>query len=293
MTATGEANPDLVITGAAGMLGSDVADRARALGYDPVCLDLPAFDICSEDAVREALREADTVINCAAYTNVDGAEHEPDLARAVNAEATGLLGQVAAEYGVYVVHVSTDFVFDGRKDRPYHENDEPHPLNVYGRTKLDGETALRRSGAHCCIVRVQWTYGEHGNNFVFKLLDRARTAEHVSMVVDQVGSPTWTVDAARVLLDLVQKRVSGLYHYAAAGFASRYDVAAFLLRESGLDCSLEPCRTSDFKAAVQRPLNSRFNGSKIEAVLRNPRPPWKDALRCFLDNLRKETNARI
>jgi len=272
----------IAVPGGRGMLGTDVVAALSAAGFQPVPLDLPEFDLCRTADVERAVRGADAVVNCAAYTNVDGAESHPATAEAVNATAVGRLGEIAARHGRFVLHVSTDFVFDGTLDRPYTEADATNPVNVYGATKLAGEQALAASGCRSVIVRVQWTYGAAGNSFVSKLLSRARAGAELNVVADQVGSPTWTRDVAAALLALAERSVTGLYHYAAAGYATRFEVAAQILQECGLDCRLAPCRTSDFPAAAARPLNSRFDCHRIDVVLGASRPDWRQALQAFL-----------
>ncbi len=273
------------ILGGNGMLGSDLAAACQSAGLEVFTYDLPDFDIRDCDHVECALQTCDVIVNCAAYTNVDQAEADAELAEAVNARAVGILGQLAAAMGKYVLHVGTDFVFDGTQQRPYAETDAPCPLSTYGRTKLEGERLLARSACDHCIVRVQWTYGRNGHNFITKLLERAGRGGELVMVSDQIGSPTCTVDVARALLFLIRHRVTGLFHYAASGYATRYEVAQFILKEMGLRNVLRPCLTSAFPAAAARPLNSRFNCDKIDAVLDKPRPHWQESMREFLQQL--------
>ncbi len=291
---TSDIHPQLqqvAVTGGRGMLGTDVIRSLSAHGWGAQALDLPEFDLRDAAAMSAALAEADAVVNCAAYTNVDQAEREPELAAAVNADAVGRLGAWAARHRKYVLHISTDFVFDGQGDHPYSEDDPPCPLSVYGRTKLAGEQALADSGCRHAIVRIQWTYGAAGNHFIRKLLERARQTPDVKMVDDQVGSPTWTAEVAEALCFLLAHRVEGLYHFAAAGYASRFEVAEFAVRELGLSCRLARCRTADFPAPARRPLNSRFDCRRIDAILPKPRRAWEDALREFLATMRETGHA--
>ena len=273
----------IAVPGGRGMLGTDLSMALAKRGFRVNGLDLPAWDICNPQHLSAALAGADAVINCAAFTNVDGAEGHPERADAVNHRAVGVLGQLAAEMGLYVIHVSTDFVFDGRLDRPYQETDAANPLNVYGLSKWRGEQALQASGCRHAIVRVEWTYGHHGANFVTRFLERALASDSLMMVADQVGAPTWTEDVAAALMQLLQTRAEGLFHYAAAGYASRFDVAEDILRARGLHGKdLHACRTADFPAAAERPLNSRFDCRHIDDLLSTPRRPWRVALRQFL-----------
>ncbi len=267
------------------MLGQDMAAVCRGRGYEVRVYDLPEFDITNQDHLRQAVEAADLVINCAAYTNVDGAESQTELAHRVNGEAVGRLGQLAQHGGKWVLHFSTDFVFDGRLDRPYVETDPPNPINEYGKSKLAGEVLLRDSGCPHCLVRLEWTYGRRGRNFVTKLVERAKTSQVLSVVNDQVGSPTATTEAAKVVGDLLAQRAEGVFHFASAGYVSRYDMAAFVLDRLGLERELKPCRTSEYPAPAARPLNSRFDCRKIAPLLSEPVARWQQPLEHFLREL--------
>ncbi len=281
------ANSGTVVTilGGRGMLGCDLAVACRKSGFGTVILDLPDFDITNETHLRRAVGNSDVIINCAAYTNVDGAESESELAYQVNAEAVGRLGALARNLGRWVMHISTDFVFDGRSDKPYVETDSPNPINTYGRTKLAGEQHLDQSGCRHCIIRVQWTYGSAGNNFVTKLLQRARAGKAVKVVDDQVGSPTATTEVAAAICKLLGDRPEGLFHFAASGYVSRYAMAQFIFEKLSMDVELEACKTSDFASAAARPLSSRFDCGKIQTLLDEPVAPWQVPLERFLRQL--------
>ena len=276
----------VVVLGAGGMLGCDVVAACTKRGFEVRGYDLPEFDITNDEQLDQAIRSADAVINCAAYTNVDGAESRRELAYRVNAEAVGRLGRLVADSGTWVLHFSTDFVFDGGLDRPYAETDTPIPVNEYGRSKLAGEQLLSRSGCSFSIVRLQWTYGLHGANFVSKIVERARGGGPLRVVDDQVGSPTATTEAAGAACMLLERRAEGLFHFAAASCASRYEVAAFILERLSLQTELSPCRSSDYPSPARRPLNSRFDCSKIEALLAEPIRSWQGPLADFVKRLR-------
>jgi dTDP-4-dehydrorhamnose reductase len=200
----------------------------------------------------------------------------------VNCDAVAELGRLAARHDRYVLHIGTDFVFAGDLDRPYAETDLPQPLSVYGATKLAGETALQVSGCRHAIVRVQWTYGANGNHFIRKLVERAAQSAELKVVADQVGAPTWTHDVARLLTAMLAQQTTGLFHYAATGYTSRFEVAQFALHELGLACRLVPCRTADFPTPARRPLNSRFDCRRIDSLFPGCRRPWEEAVREFL-----------
>ncbi len=275
----------IVILGGRGMLGSDLAIACRRNGYEPIVLDLPQFDITRTEHLKQAVCGAGIVVNCAAYTNVDGAESQAELAYRVNAEAVGRLGALAREHDAYVLHVSTDFVFDGRSDKPYVETDPPNPINTYGRSKLEGEQLLARSGCKHCILRVEWTYGSAGVNFVTKLIQRAKTAKALKVVDDQVGSPTATTEVSKVICKLLNERPEGIFHFASAGYVSRYEMAKFIAAKLSMDIDVAPCKTSDFPSPAARPLNSRFDCSRIQRLSGGPAEPWQGPLERFLRQL--------
>jgi dTDP-4-dehydrorhamnose reductase len=276
------------ILGGRGMLGSDIVRLCKEQGRNCLVFDLPEFDITRAGDVEGVVENDDIIINCAAYTNVDGAESEKDRAWAVNADAVGVLGKIAKSRDALVVHISTDFVFDGEGCRLYTETDEPAPLNVYGRSKLAGEEQLLKTVASCCIIRVEWTYGASGNNFVNKILTLAGQRKSLRVVDDQVGSPTWTLEAGRAVLSLIDKEARGLFHFAADGYASRYEVATYILEYTGSDTEVLPCGSDEFPTPAQRPANSRFNCDKIKACLDEPVKHWKVPLGEYLELLAKD-----
>jgi dTDP-4-dehydrorhamnose reductase len=275
----------VAILGGKGMLGSDVAAECKSRAIDFEVFDLPEFDITNEQQIMTVVRQAKTIINCAAYTNVEKAETETELAFRVNAEAVGRLAELARKSGAWVLHISTDFVFDGASDKPYTEKDIPHPINAYGRTKLAGERLLVENRCRCCIMRVEWTYGLNGDNFIKKILQKARTQKEMKVVDDQFGSPTTTTEAAKAVCDLMQKKPTGVYHFASQGFVSRLGVAQFIVEKLALNVHLTSCKTSDFPSAAVRPLNSRFDCTKIRSLLSAPIKSWQTPLEEFLKKL--------
>lgn len=275
----------VAILGGRGMLGMDLAQVCAEAGRSVRSYDLPECDITNDEHLRDVVESADAIINAAAYTDVDAAETNGRLAHSVNAEAVGRLGQLAAEYGKWVLHFSTDFVFDGRLDRPYVETDRPNPINEYGRSKYAGEQLLDQSGCRYCLVRLEWTYGTHGPNFVTKLVNRARAGQPLAVVDDQVGSPTPTLDVAKVTGELLEAQTEGLFHLASSGYVSRFGMAQFIFAKLGMDVSLEPCPSSRYPTPASRPANSRFDCSKIQEVLNHPIEPWQQGLERFLRQL--------
>jgi len=272
----------VAILGGRGMLGSDVAAALRSQGCTVTIWDLPEWDLTCAEHVDQALRNAQVYVNCAAYTQVDKAEDEPGKAMLVNADAVAQLGTIARRLGVYGIHISTDFVFDGAGERPYVETDLPKPLSVYGASKWTGEVGFFASGCAGAVLRVQWSYGAQGSHFVAKILERARTGVELKVVDDQVGAPTWTADMARAIGRLIQDRQEGLFHFANGGYVSRYDMACFLIRTANLTNRVTPCSSDLFPAKALRPRNSRFDTTKIQSVLDYPIRSWQDAVGEFL-----------
>jgi dTDP-4-dehydrorhamnose reductase len=275
----------VAILGGKGMLGSDLALACQQHQLVTTVLDLPEFDITNEKHLTNILKDVVAVINCAAYTNVEKAESEAELAYKVNAEAVGKLGSAAKNAGVWVLHISTDFVFDGTSSKPYVETDTPNPINVYGASKLAGEKLLVESGCRHCIMRVEWTYGSCGNNFVTKMIKRARTSRMLKVVDDQIGSPTATAEIAKVICKLLPKKPQGLFHFASAGYVSRFEMAKFIFDKLNMFVDLNSCKTAEFPTVAARPLNSRFDCSKIKALLDEPIEPWQAPLERFLERL--------
>ena len=266
-----------------GLLG--VAVQAR-LGAGVTGYDLPAWDCTRTGDLERAVAGVDVVVNCAAYTDVDGAELNSAAAHRVNAAAVGRLGRLAAGAGVYVVHISTDFVFDGAKTGAYAEDDPANPVNAYGRSKLAGERELVASGCRHVILRLEWTYGAAGRNFVTKIVARARTEAAFKVVADQVGTPTWTGDVADAIAALVARRFEGTLHYAAQGAASRFEVAQYVVARLGLPATVEPCASGEFPSPARRPLNSTFDCARFDRVIGLPRSDWREPLARFVETLR-------
>ncbi len=277
----------VAILGGKGMLGSNLSQVAESRGYTTEVYDLPEFDITDKQQVEVIAAHSDVIVNCAAYTNVEKAESEPDLAEMINGHAVGQLGRIANAAKIPVLHIGTDFVFDGAKQEPYIETDATNPLSAYGQSKLLGERLLVESGCESCIMRVQWTYGENGVNFITKILNAAKTRDSLQVVDDQIGSPTHTLEVAKAICDCLEKETfpKGLFHFAATGYVSRYEMTRFLFDTLGIKTPVNICKTSDFKTAAKRPLNSRFCCKKIERLLGRKIPSWQDMLKSYLETL--------
>jgi dTDP-4-dehydrorhamnose reductase len=277
--------PVVAILGSKGMLGTDLVAACAKSGFNVRGYDLPEFNITDTEHLRGVIETADVVINCAAYTDVDGAETHAALAHRVNARAVGDLGDLAARHGKWVLHFSTDFVFDGTLERPYKETDTPNPINEYGRSKLAGEESLARSGCPHCLLRLEWTYGLHGNNFVTKTIERAVMGQPLVVVEDQIGSPTPTTLVAGAVRELLMQKPEGTFHLASAGYVSRFGMTQFVFDRLALDVELSPCCSSEYLTPASRPLNSRFDCRKIQALLKDPIEPWQQGLERFLRQL--------
>jgi dTDP-4-dehydrorhamnose reductase len=269
----------LLVTGAGGMLGQDVV-RAAA-GHDVAAVTRAELDVTDYDAVVAAVQAGgyDAIVNCAAWTDVDGAEaHEAD-ALAVNGIACGHLARAATETGAHLVHVSTDYVFDGAKDAPYVESDPVGPRSAYGRTKLAGEDAILAVSDTHAIVRTAWVFGVHGGNFVATMLRLGADRKEVSVVTDQVGCPTWTGHLAPVLLEIAERRQGGVQHAAGGGACSWNELAQATFAEAGVDCAVLPTTTDAFPRPAPRPAWSVLGSERPDHI---DLPPWREGLRAYL-----------
>ena len=275
----------IIILGGKGMLGADIQKICRQQGFGVIVFDLPEFDITNPIQLEETVKDSRIIINCAAYTNVDGAESEGELAYKINAEAVGRLGNIARQTNKWILHISTDFVFDGRLDRAYIETDNTNPINMYGKTKLAGEQFLIQSDCKYCILRIEWTNGVAGRNFVSKIIQYAEKNKMLKIVDDQIGSPTATVEVADAICKLLEVRPEGIFHYASSGYVSRYKMAEFVFDKLSMDVNLMPCKTNDFQTPAERLLNSRFDCSKITDLLGIEIEHWEGPLERYLRQL--------
>jgi dTDP-4-dehydrorhamnose reductase len=264
----------LLVTGANGMLGHRVAGVARERGHDVRGTDLPELDVTDAAAVARFVEEAapDVVVNCAAYTDVDACEQDPELAMRVNGEAAGNV----ARCGARVVHLSTDYVFPGDARRPYVESDEPSPRTAYGRSKLAGEDAVREASDDHAIVRTAWLFGEGGKNFVDTILRLGAERDELSVVFDQVGSPTWTGHLAPALVDLAERPdASGVFHAAGDGACSWFELAIEAMRLRDLDCRVVAVTTEQFPRPAPRPAFSVLASEREDGVRL---PDWHEGV---------------
>ena len=270
----------LLVTGAGGMLGQDVVRAARVAGHDPIALDRGALDVVDRERVHGVLTDAapDAVINCAAWTDVDGAESKPAQAAAVNEAGAGHVAQAAAAAGALMVHLSTDYVFDGAREAPYTESAPTRPLSVYGATKLGGELAVAQATGEHVIVRSSWLFGTGGRNFVATMLELAAQRESVAVVTDQVGSPTWTAHLAAALVELAGSDRRGVLHVAGGGACSWSEFASEIFAQAGVACRVDAATSADMARPALRPANSVLRSERGAPEL----APWPEGLAGYL-----------
>ncbi len=270
------------------MLAHDVRRVAERAGHELLLVDLPELDITDAAAVSAffASERPEVSINCAAWTDVDGAETKQAQAHAVNGDGAGNLARAAAEIDIPLLHISTDYVFDGTapldaagRPRPYLESDPTGPRSVYGSTKLDGERQVFAASLRHCVVRTAWLYGVDGPNFVATMLRLAGERDAVQVVEDQIGSPTWSGHLAPAVVGLLERRVSGLVHLTGAGRVSWNGFAHEIFRQAEVDCRVEPATSEQMARPAPRPAWSALE-SEREDVL--PMPPWEDGLAGYL-----------
>lgn len=280
----------LLVTGYKGQLGYDVVNEAHSRGIEAVGVDIDEMDITNAQQVNDVIKagDYDAVVHCAAWTAVDKAE-EPELldkVRAVNATGTQNIVNVCKELDIPVMYFSTDYVFDGQGTTPWNEYDERHPLNVYGRTKYEGELAVEAYPKHF-IIRIAWVFGKNGNNFIKTMLRLGKERGAVSVVNDQIGNPTYTFDLAKLVVDMIQTDKYGIYHATNSGdFISWYDFACEIFKQAGMnDVKVTPVDSNAFPAKATRPKNSRMNQTELDKNGFNRLPAWQDALNRYLKEI--------
>lgn len=274
----------ILVTGAGGQLGYDVCKVLAARGVEHRGVDIQDFDITDAAATRTYIVEygPDAVIHCSAWTAVDRAEDEPERCRAVNVDGTRNIAAACREIGAKLLYISTDYVFSGAGERFYEPEDPTGPLSVYGETKLGGEQAVRELLNRWFIVRISWVFGKNGKNFVRTMLGLAETRTEVNVVRDQVGSPTYTVDLAPLLCDMIATEQYGVYHATNEGVCSWAEFAREIFRLAGKDVRVNAIPTSEYPTRAVRPLNSRMSKDKLERAGFDRLPAWQDALERYL-----------
>jgi dTDP-4-dehydrorhamnose reductase len=278
----------VLVTGSNGQLGKCLQEFSLSSTYISwIFKSSNELDITDEVSITKAFNnnKIDYLVNCAAYTAVDKAESEPEKAFLVNAEGVRLLSNACRDYNTTMIHISTDFVFDGEKSTPYIETDLPNPINVYGATKLKGEQYVQETLEKYFIIRTSWVYSEYGNNFVKTMLRLANERDEISVVDDQIGSPTYAGDLAEVISEIVKTKLQnyGLYHYSNIGEISWYEFAKAIFNESKIDIRLIPISTTAYPTLASRPRYSVLDKAKVKTILEIKIPSWKDSLKIKLN----------
>lgn len=277
----------VLVTGAAGQLGYDVIRELNKRNIEAIAADRAEFDLTDFKQVRDFVNthRPDTVVHCAAYTAVDRAEEDAEACYQVNVIGTQNLVKACKPLAVKFVYISTDYVFDGTKETPYEVGDAIHPLSVYGITKAEGEKCVREGIAGHFILRTSWVFGKNGNNFVKTMLRLGKEKEQLKVVCDQIGSPTYTPDLARLICDMLPTERFGTYFATNEGFCSWADFASAIMQQSGSSTVIVPIPSSEYPAKATRPLNSRLSKQALVDASFTPLPSWQNALERFLTEL--------
>jgi len=283
---------NILVTGGNGQLGSELREIApNYQDYNFLFTDVKNLDITNHSAVAAFIESNNitVIINCAAYTAVDKAESEPELADAINHLAVANFAQIAKDKNIRLVHISTDYVFDGTNHKPYVETDTPNPKSVYGVTKLDGELAMQQiNPANSIIIRTSWVYSKFGNNFVKTMLRLAETRDEISVVADQIGSPTNAADLAKVILTIlpqIENNSVELFHYSNEGVCSWYDFAKAIFEIKEISIKVKPIESKQYPTPAKRPFYSVLNKTNIKERYLLEIPYWRETLRNVCKNI--------
>ena len=287
---------NILVTGANGQLGNEMRNVTRDSADHYIYTDVAELDITDAAAVEKTVADnaIDVIVNCAAYTNVDKAEDDRELAELLNAKAVENLAVAIRRNDGLLVHVSTDYVFGGtRNNTPCREEEAANPTGVYGETKLHGEEAVIRSGCHYLIIRTAWLYSEYGKNFLKMMLDLTATKPSLKVVFDQTGTPTYAYDLAAAICDIIEQRKyegrDGIYHYSNEGVCSWYDFTKAIAEYAGhTACDIQPCHSDEFPSKVVRPSYSVLDKTKIQTTFGLKVPYWTDSLKKCIDNLQHQ-----
>ena len=279
----------ILLTGRNGQVGWELSRALGSLG-ELLALDRGELDLADEAAIRRVVREVQptVIVNAAAYTAVDRAETEPEIATRINAVAPGMLAKEARRSGALLVHYSTDYVFDGEKSTPYREDDPPRPLNAYGRSKLEGEAAIQASGCRHLILRTSWLYSDRGHNFLRTMLRLARERSELRVVDDQIGAPTSAIALARATAEILREpRAEGVLHMSAAGRTSWHGFAEAIVESVGLPARVVAIRSQDYPSAARRPRNSLLDNTRLEQAFGIALEDWRAQLREVMARVRE------
>ena len=279
----------VLVTGVKGQLGYDVVNELEKRNIEAVGVDIDEMDITDADSVSKVIKAADpdAVIHCAAYTAVDAAEDNVEICRKVNRDGTQNIANVCKELDCKMIYISTDYIFDGQGTRPWEPDDEAAPLNVYGQTKYEGELAVTNTLEKYFIVRIAWVFGLNGKNFIKTMLNLAKTRDTLTVVNDQFGSPTYTYDLARLLVDMVLTDKYGKYHATNEGITNWYEFACEIFKTAGVNVKVLPVSASEYPAKAKRPTNSRMSKDKLTENGFEKLPTWQDALKRYVETLKE------
>ena len=283
----------VLVTGAKGQLGTDVMAELKSNNIEAVGIDREELDIVDAKACEEffdkanAEKRIDAVIHCAAYTAVDKAEDEQELSYNINALGTKNIATACKKFDMKLMYISTDYVFNGQGERPWEPDDERQPLNVYGKTKYEGELFVEEIAKKYFIVRIAWVFGIAGNNFIKTMLKLAKERDSLTVVDDQIGSPTYTADLSKLLVSMIQTDTYGRYHATNEGYCSWYEFAKEIFKVAGVTINVAPVDSSAYPAKAKRPANSRMEKKKLDEMGFKRLPSWQDATRRYIEELQK------
>jgi dTDP-4-dehydrorhamnose reductase len=283
----------ILVTGSSGQLGSEIKTISlKFQNFDFVFTDVEELDICNQKKVNEFIKKGkfDFIINCAAYTAVDKAEEDQELAKKINMDAVENLAHAANKFDVTLINISTDYVFDGNNHKPYIETDLSNPDSFYGYTKREGEKSIENISAKAAIIRTSWLYSSFGNNFVKTIIKYAKVKPELKVVFDQIGTPTYARDLAKVILEMISSYSINkveYFHYSNEGVCSWYDFAKEIIELNNIDCKILPIESKEYPTAANRPFYSVLNKSKIKNNLNIEIPHWKDSLKNCLIEINK------
>ena len=283
----------VLVTGAKGQLGTDVMAELKSNNIEAVGIDREELDVVDAKACEEffdkanAEKRIDAVIHCAAYTAVDKAEDEQELSYNINALGTKNIATACKKFDMKLMYISTDYVFNGQGERPWEPDDERQPLNVYGKTKYEGELFVEEIAKKYFIVRIAWVFGIAGNNFIKTMLKLAKERDSLTVVDDQIGSPTYTADLSKLLVSMIQTDNYGRYHATNEGYCSWYEFAKEIFKVAGVTINVAPVDSSAYPAKAKRPANSRMEKKKLDEMGFKRLPSWQDATRRYIEELQK------
>ncbi len=275
------------VTGVKGQLGYDVVKELERRGMEAIGVDIDEMDITDAASVERVISEAapDAVIHCAAYTAVDAAEDNVELCRKVNADGPRNIAVMCKKLDIPMIQISTDYVFDGMGEQLWQPDDKREPVSVYGLTKYEGELAVQDTLEKYFIVRIAWVFGVNGKNFVKTMLNLGKTRDKLTVVCDQFGSPTYTYDLSKLLVDMIQTDKYGVYHATNEGFCSWHEFACEIFRQAGMQIEVTPVTSDQYPTKAKRPFNSRMSKDKLEEKGFERLPDWKDALSRYLKEI--------